>query len=107
MLRKAELEELKTEAARVEARLQLLRNRIRDMERGLHPGTLMAVVDEAKCIGCGACRDVCPTRAIFVDKVALVDSRRCIGCGRCIDGCPKGALSLCFVDQRRSGQAAL
>jgi len=56
----------------------------------------MAVkVDEEKCVGCGACVDVCPNGAITIENdKAKIDESKCIECGACIDTCPQGALSL-------------
>ena len=36
-----------------------------------------------KCIGCGACKSVCPS------------PKKCLLCGRCGDVCPTGAVSVC------------
>ena len=41
-----------------------------------------------KCIGCGACKSVCPS------------PKKCLLCGRCGDVCPTGAVSVC--GKRRS-----
>jgi ferredoxin len=51
-------------------------------------------VDDALCIGCGACVESCPFDAMSVDDVAAVDGVRCVGCGVCTLSCPVGALSL-------------
>ena len=50
------------------------------------------------CTGCGACRNVCPSDAIFLhhDKTGFlkpsVDSGRCIGCRKCLEVCPVMAI---------------
>jgi ferredoxin len=52
-------------------------------------------VDRARCIGCGACIDVCPVEAIaLLDGKAHVDDARCTACGACADVCPENALQL-------------
>ncbi len=57
------------------------------------------VVDEAKCITCGACIASCPVDAIrFVTpsqrKVANIDKSRCIGCGECLTVCKPKAVGI-------------
>jgi len=52
-------------------------------------------VDEARCVGCGACAGVCPFEAIALsDGLAALDATRCMGCGVCVPRCSQGALSL-------------
>lgn len=56
--------------------------------------TVPAKVDEAACIGCGACERVGSCKAIsIVGKKAVVDLKRCIACGLCASLCPKQAIS--------------
>ena len=46
------------------------------------------------CSGCGACVNICPTKAISYSKdkygfiIPLVDESKCISCGKCINICP-------------------
>lgn len=53
-----------------------------------------AVVDENKCIGCGACVEECPAAAISLNEqgIAVVDKEKCTGCGRCARSCPVEAI---------------
>jgi dihydroorotate dehydrogenase/Pyruvate/2-oxoacid:ferredoxin oxidoreductase delta subunit len=54
-----------------------------------------AVVDQAKCSGCGACVEVGHCDAItLVDGVAFVDPKLCKGCSTCIDICPKQTITM-------------
>lgn len=64
---------------------------------------------------CGACRDVCPTRAIELSPLRL-DLGRCVFCGACAEICPKiefssnprmGATSASDLVLREGGEAAL
>ncbi len=60
----------------------------------------MFQVDKEKCIGCGACVNVCPAGAISLsagqagmdDDKAKIDSNKCVDCGRCAQVCPQGAI---------------
>jgi pyruvate formate lyase activating enzyme len=47
----------------------------------------------ARCIGCGACLDVCPRDAILLGDDRRIDRDRCDGCMLCVDECMPGALS--------------
>ena len=52
-------------------------------------------VDEALCVQCGVCAEVCPPEAISVDaKGVQIDYRRCIRCYCCQEVCPEGAMRL-------------
>jgi uncharacterized protein (DUF362 family)/Pyruvate/2-oxoacid:ferredoxin oxidoreductase delta subunit len=52
-------------------------------------------VDEALCVKCGACAEVCPPQAISVsEKRVRIDFRRCIRCYCCQEVCPEGAMRL-------------
>jgi len=46
------------------------------------------------CIGCGACRRICPTSAITgeMKELHIIDGRLCIDCGSCGRVCPKTAV---------------
>ena len=46
-------------------------------------------VDEAACIGCGTCADVCRMQ---VDPVKNANHPECIRCGACKKACPAGAI---------------
>jgi len=58
------------------------------------------VVNPKKCISCRLCVSKCPTDAITMIKgKAVIDEAKCIGCGICADGvgkfkgCPTAAIS--------------
>lgn len=57
------------------------------------------VLDGQKCIGCGACAQVCPPRLItMIDdqdtRTIEVDYARCTYCARCEEVCPEGSIKL-------------
>ncbi len=77
------------------------RKEISPRYRGFH------INDIEKCIGCGDCRDVCPTNAIELVPVEgieeepgrknlrpVFDYGRCCFCGLCVDVCSTGSLSM-------------
>ena len=53
------------------------------------------VIDRDKCLGCEACQEICPVKAVeVIDRKAVVDFGICINCGRCIKECPFEAIAL-------------
>lgn len=59
----------------------------------------VCVVDEKRCMGCGACAEVCTYGAIEMEetkqgKKARVVPVLCKGCGLCNSKCPTGAIQL-------------
>jgi formate hydrogenlyase subunit 6/NADH:ubiquinone oxidoreductase subunit I len=52
------------------------------------------IVDELKCIDCGACVSLCPTDALCLNKDARLEfsKEKCIGCLLCVDTCPRLAI---------------
>jgi len=52
-------------------------------------------VDNAKCIGCGACVMECPVEALdLLDGLAVVNPKKCNDLGKCVTVCPTNALAL-------------
>jgi heterodisulfide reductase subunit A-like polyferredoxin len=53
-------------------------------------------VDEALCIGCENCKQVCQFEALSLDSLGLmqVNALRCVGCGVCITVCEQDAMRL-------------
>ena len=70
-----------------------------------------SVIDKAKCIKCGRCKDVCPygainkierpcAKACGIDAIgsdahgrAVIDQNKCVSCGMCLANCPFGAIA--------------
>ena len=80
-----------------------------DLHMLLHPeiiktqefkGSKLAVIDKAKCVECGLCREKCRFDAITDDM--KVDPIACEGCGVCTIICPVNAIKL---TERISGHA--
>jgi MinD superfamily P-loop ATPase len=80
-----------------------------DLHMLLHPeiietqefkGSKLAVIDEARCIKCGLCREKCKFNA--VTENFTIDSLSCEGCGVCTIVCPTNAITL---TERVSGHA--
>jgi ferredoxin len=61
------------------------------------PGVNVSV--NAACKGCKLCtREVCFVDAIhMIDGRAVIDAARCRGCGRCVEVCPLDAIDLSFA----------
>lgn len=53
-------------------------------------------LDTDKCIGCGACVEVCPHRILEVrdKKATVLDFDACMECGACWRNCPVEAISV-------------
>lgn len=54
------------------------------------------VVDEAKCIGCEECVDVCPVEVFAMQNAKLVATKveDCLGCESCAEICPTNAIEI-------------
>ncbi len=61
---------------------------------------LTAIVDQMKCVGCFACREVCPFNAIEEQvtrdnrTISSINESLCKGCGLCVVACRPGAINL-------------
>jgi electron transport complex protein RnfB len=65
-------------------------------ECGGHGPLLVAVIDEAKCIGCTLCIDACPVDAILgaQKRMHAVLASLCSGCELCVAPCPVDCIAL-------------
>lgn len=55
--------------------------------------------DEAKCTQCGACTSVCPSGALWLDRVTRrveFDNDKCVACEHCVKACPPRAMEVHF-----------
>lgn len=60
------------------------------------PVRMLAIIDEANCIGCTKCIQACPVDAIVGATRAMhtVISDLCTGCNLCVDPCPTKCIEL-------------
>ena len=55
---------------------------------------MTAKVRKVQCMGCGACKAVCPIDAIRIKVIAVVDPEKCASCGLCTESCPQFAIKV-------------
>src|SRR5579863_8582763 len=71
------------------------------------PASLHPLIDESKCLGCGACVTACPETShhdvlgLINGKAVLIGPTECIGHGACKTACPFDAITLVFGTERR------
>jgi electron transport complex protein RnfB len=65
-------------------------------ENGSEGPRLLAVIDEAWCIGCTLCLDACPVDAIMgaSKQMHSVVDAQCTGCELCVPACPVDCIAL-------------
>ena len=59
-------------------------------------GGVISEINQAKCVSCGVCIEVCPYQAIAWNEEtkAQVNDALCKGCGLCVASCRSGAPQL-------------
>lgn len=79
-----------------------------DAQFGTEGPRVMAVIDEAWCIGCTLCLDACPTDAIvgMNKRMHTVIEAHCTGCELCIPVCPVDCIALEDATPGHTGWAA-
>lgn len=67
-----------------------------DLSRGQHKPPQLAVIDEARCIGCTLCIQACPVDAILGAPKLMhtVIADLCTGCELCLPPCPVDCIAL-------------
>lgn len=86
--------------------------------RGLHGLARDYQTGEARCVGCGLCAAVCPSKCIYIYTADSLDHKkiveryeievlRCVFCGFCVEACPYSAVVLTehyeYSDYSREG----
>ena len=76
-----------------------------DPQFGIEGPRVMAIIDEAWCIGCTLCLVACPTDAIMGihKRMHTVIEAHCTGCELCIPVCPVDCIALEVETPRLSG----
>ena len=79
-----------------------------DTTRGFERPRLLAVIDEAWCIGCTLCIKACPVDCILgaPKRMHTVIDADCTGCELCVPACPVDCIALRPVTGPRTGWAA-
>ena len=79
-----------------------------DTDRGVEGPRLLAVIDEAWCIGCTLCLDACPVDCILGahKRMHTVIDDQCTGCELCVPACPVDCIALVPVSGERTGWSA-
>jgi len=56
----------------------------------------MVKIDQAKCIQCGLCADICTARALSLNEESayICKEHRCFRCAQCVTLCPVGAITM-------------
>ncbi len=58
-------------------------------------------IDISKCIGCGACVEVCPegdVLGVIAGKAAIINGHKCVGHSLCAEACPVEAITIVMAD---------
>jgi len=73
-----------------------------DTSRGQHKPPQLAVIDEARCIGCTLCIQACPVDAILGAPKLMhtVIAAQCTGCELCLPPCPVDCIALVPAPRR-------
>ena len=60
-------------------------------------------IDQDKCIGCGACVDICPSETISMENgKAQITGTTSLSCGHCMAICPSQAISVAVIDPEQT-----
>ncbi len=74
---------------------------LEDMGVKVIPIEQSVIRDDTKCVHCGFCTAVCPTRALYVDiqtRDVVFEQEKCSACGWCVKVCPYHAMEMFLMD---------
>lgn len=73
-----------------------------DPANGLEAPPLVAVIDEAICIGCTKCIQACPVDAIVgaAKRMHTIIAAECTGCELCLPPCPVDCIALVAIEDK-------
>jgi NAD-dependent dihydropyrimidine dehydrogenase PreA subunit len=59
------------------------------------------IIDKEKCIGCGACKNICPQGVFELkdNKSEAIQEEECIGCMACQHSCPVNAIKINLTEE--------
>ena len=79
-----------------------------DADCGAEAPRLLAVIDEAHCIGCTLCIKACPVDCVLgaPKRMHTVIDAQCTGCELCVPACPVDCIALIPVSAPHTGWAA-
>jgi len=72
-----------------------------DAEVGVEKPKMVAVIDEATCIGCTLCIQACPVDAILgaAKQMHTVIESECTGCELCLEPCPVDCIEMVQIKE--------
>jgi electron transport complex protein RnfB len=73
-----------------------------DPANGVETPPLVAVIDEAICIGCTKCIQACPVDAIVgaAKRMHTILAAECTGCELCLPPCPVDCIALVAIEEK-------
>jgi electron transport complex protein RnfB len=79
-----------------------------NLDHGVEAPRVVAVIQEATCIGCTLCIQACPVDAIMgsAKQMHTVVEDYCTGCRLCVPPCPMDCIELAVVEKDKTGWQA-